>query len=155
MTEKKGDWKDPEVEEYLAYARRLLVQTMEALPGAHAEAVAVVLDKILPPLYYWREEQRRATAQGAPAEAGAQKAQTQKPAPAAEDPQKVLEALKWHPMKSGPGEWTFAVDREGSPRPELARLVEELKGGRRIRIGGYEYELSDKFLHRFPATAKS
>ncbi|MGC8848708.1 MAG: hypothetical protein ACP5QE_07690 [Conexivisphaera sp.] len=164
--EKKDDWKDPEVEEYLSYARRLLVQTMDALPGAPAGAVAVVLEKILPPFYYWREEQRKAAgapagATSAPATNGAhtpatngarapQGATTAQAPPVKEDREAVLASLKWHPMRKGPGEWAFALNREGSPRPGLAPILEDLKAGRRLRVGGYEYELSEKFLHRFP-----
>ncbi|MGC8773286.1 MAG: hypothetical protein ACP5RJ_07515 [Conexivisphaera sp.] len=153
--EKKDDWKDPEVEEYLSYVRRLLVQTMDALPGAPAGAVAVVLEKILPPFYYWREEQRKAAAAaaGAPGTNGA-RAPASAPqgaaTPAKDDREEVLNGLKWHPMRKGPGEWAFALNREGSPRPGLAPILEDLKAGRRLRVGGYEYELSEKFLHRFP-----
>jgi hypothetical protein len=122
--EKKDDWKDPEVEEYLSYARRLLVQTMDALPGAPAGAVAVVLEKILPPFYYWREEQRKAA--GAPATNGA-RAPANAPQGAAtqvkDDREEVLNGLKWHPMRKGPGEWAFVLNSDGSPLPGMAPIL--------------------------------
>jgi hypothetical protein len=151
MTTEKEE-RNEEVEEYLKYARGILVEIRSALPATSENVVAVLLDKILPPLYYWREDQRRAAA-SAPATNGARAPQGAAQAPPAkeDDREAVLGSLKWHPMKNGPGEWAFAVDREGSPRPGLAPILEELKAAGRLRVGGYEYELSGKFLHRFPA----
>jgi hypothetical protein len=153
------EWNDTEVEEYLKLVRRVLTQIRSALPATSEEVVAVLLDKILPPLYYWREEQRRAAAAGAtgaPGTNGARAPQGAAQAPPVKEDNReaVLNGLKWHPMKNGSGEWAFAVDREGSPRPGLAPILEELKAaGRRLRVGDHEYELSGnggKFLHRFP-----
>ncbi|MGC8614199.1 MAG: hypothetical protein ACP5G6_08555 [Conexivisphaera sp.] len=67
----------------------------------------------------------------------------------------VLSGLRWHRMKQGDGEWTSATYRDGSPRPGLAELLKELRDGRRLRIGGYDYSLSGKFLHRFPAPIRT
>ncbi|BBE42421.1 hypothetical protein [Conexivisphaera calida] len=144
--------REDELEAYLAYARQVLMQVRATLPAADPEVVAVVLDKVLPPLYYWREEQRRAAGAVKSEGAGADEEATGagEGAPAQSDLEAVLSGLKWHPMSKGSGEWAFATDREGSPRPELARLVEELKNVRRIQVGRYNYELSGKFLHRFP-----
>jgi len=62
----------------------------------------------------------------------------------------VLNAHKWHPFKSGSGEWAFSNDF-----PELKqRLIEaNARESNYLEFNGYRYRLSgegDKFIQRFP-----
>jgi hypothetical protein len=61
-----------------------------------------------------------------------------------------LNVHKWHPFKSGVGEWAFSSDF-----PELKqRLIEaNARDNNYLELGGYRYRLSgegDKFIQRFP-----
>ncbi|MGC8696577.1 MAG: hypothetical protein ACP5UD_09270 [Conexivisphaera sp.] len=113
-------------------------------PRTPATVVAVVMENLL---RRWTDR-RKCVGEGAGTASVAGKL-------AQGDLEEVLSGLRWHRMKQGDGEWTFATYRDGSPRPGLAGLLEELRDGRRLRIGGYDYSLSGKFLHRFPTPIRT
>ncbi|MCX8168632.1 MAG: hypothetical protein N3E39_00190 [Candidatus Methanomethylicia archaeon] len=61
-----------------------------------------------------------------------------------------LNIHKWHPFKSGTGEWAFSDDF-----PELKRRLIEAnaRDSNYLEIDGYRYRLSgenDRFIQRFP-----
>ncbi|MEM2136935.1 MAG: hypothetical protein QXI93_03145 [Candidatus Methanomethylicia archaeon] len=61
-----------------------------------------------------------------------------------------LNVHKWHPFKSGSGDWAFSDDF-----PELKqKLIEaNARESNYLEMGGYRYRLSgenDKFIQRFP-----
>ena len=64
----------------------------------------------------------------------------------------VLEGRPWKAYASGEGEWTFVVNKDGSPVAELEpakEFLERLKSGEDLVVGGYKYRLRDKFLKRY------
>jgi len=66
--------------------------------------------------------------------------------------EKAINNLKWTAYPSGPGEWTFAQNRDGSAIAELVPLLEFLKTSKGVDIGVWTYKLgkNPKFLQRFP-----
>jgi hypothetical protein len=69
------------------------------------------------------------------------------------DPE-VLEGRPWRKYANGDGEWTFVVNREGSPVAELEparEFLEALRSGEDLVVGGYRYRLRGRFLKRYRA----
>jgi len=70
--------------------------------------------------------------------------------------QERLESLPWRDFEAGgTGQWTFVNDRAGKLLSELEPVrdvVEELRRGEPLVVGGYRYRLSQngKFLNRTP-----
>ena len=66
----------------------------------------------------------------------------------------ILEGLPWKAYAKGEGEWTFVVNRDGSPVTEKSarEFLDRLKGGEDLVVGGYRYRLRGKFLKRYRAS---
>ena len=70
----------------------------------------------------------------------------------------ILECRPWKAYASGEGEWTFVVNKDGSPVPELQpaeEFLNRLKTVDDLVVGRYRYRLRDKFLKRYPADGQS
>ena len=71
--------------------------------------------------------------------------------------QKSLNMLEWNQFKKKEGEWAFLRTRNGDLVEDLKPIVgfiDQLRKGRRLAIGRYEYVASeDKFLNRYPREA--
>jgi hypothetical protein len=69
----------------------------------------------------------------------------------------VLESRPWKKYGNGEGEWTFAVNQDGSSVAELEPakdFLEELRAGEDLVVDGYRYRLRDRFLKRYPANGQ-
>lgn len=68
--------------------------------------------------------------------------------------EKSLNMLEWNQFKKKEGEWAFLRTRDGELVQDLKPIVsfiDELRRGRRLSVGRYEYVASeDKFLNRYP-----
>ena len=68
--------------------------------------------------------------------------------------EKALNMLEWKEFKKREGEWAFLRTRDGGLIEDLkpiADFVDQLRKGRRLAVGKYEYVASeDKFLNRYP-----
>ena len=65
----------------------------------------------------------------------------------------ILERRTWKPYAKGEGEWTFVVNQDGSPVAELEparEVLQMLRDGDDLVVGGYRYRLREKFLKRYP-----
>jgi len=72
--------------------------------------------------------------------------------------QAILENRPWKKYDNGDGEWTFAINQDGSPVAELEPandFLQALRAGEDLTVGGYKYRLRDRFLKRFPAGGQS
>jgi len=151
------------INEVVAPARAAIAAT---LPRASPEERAVMLARAL--------EFLPGPALTAPAAAPAGQAEAKAEAPAAAsgamEPlkpdagngeaalSKALEALEWRPAKSGKGEWTFILDRDGAvedafAHPPLREFLERVRAAPSesgFILGGYRYRLNERFLHRWP-----
>jgi hypothetical protein len=91
------------------------------------------------------------------AKAAMVKARTPQPPPQQETDVKALERalnmLEWNAFKKKDGEWAFMRNRDGTLVEDLKPIVDfidQLRKGRRIVVGRYEYVASeDKFLNRY------
>ena len=70
----------------------------------------------------------------------------------------ILESLPWKKYDNGDGEWTFVLNRDGSPVAELEPekdYLDTLRAGEDQVDDGYKNRLRDKFLKRYPANGQS
>ena len=70
----------------------------------------------------------------------------------------ILEGRPWKSYASGQREWTFVVNQDGSPVAELEpakEVLDRLRSGEDLVVGGYKYRLRDKFLKRYRVDAQS
>ena len=70
----------------------------------------------------------------------------------------ILEGRPWKAYAKGEGEWTFVVNKDGSPMAELEQareFLDRLKNGEDLVVGRYKYRLRDKFLKRYAADGPS
>jgi hypothetical protein len=68
--------------------------------------------------------------------------------------ERSLNMLEWTGFKKREGEWAFLRTRDGDLVEDLkpiAVFIDQLRKGRRLALGRYEYVASeDKFLNRYP-----
>jgi hypothetical protein len=68
--------------------------------------------------------------------------------------ERSLNMLEWTQFKKREGEWAFLRTRDGDLVEDLKPItafVDQLRKGRRLALGRYEYVASeDKFLNRYP-----
>ena len=68
--------------------------------------------------------------------------------------ERAFNMLEWSAFKKKEGEWAFLRTRDGDLVEDLkpiAGFIDQLRKGRRLAVGRYEYVASeDKFLNRYP-----
>ena len=70
----------------------------------------------------------------------------------------ILESRPWKAYASGEGQWTFVVNKDGSPVAELEpakEFLERLRNGEDLVVGGHKYRLRGKFLKRYRVEGSS
>ena len=95
-----------------------------------------------------RSELRKSAAPESPAEPQRQ------PEPSEKAIERAMNMLEWKGFKKKDGEWAFLRTRDGDLVEDLKPIVgfiDQLRKGRRLALGEYEYVASeDRFLNRYP-----